>query len=39
VIALDYLHTSKNLVDQFTKGLSCSLIDSGASSEIGLRPS
>jgi hypothetical protein len=37
VIALDYVHTSKNLVDQFTKGLSRSVIDS-ASSEIGLRP-
>ena len=37
VIALDYVHTSKNLVDQFTKGLSCNVIDS-ASSEMGLRP-
>jgi hypothetical protein len=37
VIAFDYVHTSKNLVDQFTKGLSCSVIDS-ASSEMGLRP-
>jgi fructose-1,6-bisphosphatase/inositol monophosphatase family enzyme len=37
VIALDYVHTSKNLVDQFTKGLSCSVIDS-ASSDMGLRP-
>jgi hypothetical protein len=37
VIALDYVHTSKNLVDQFTKGLSRSVIDS-ASSEMGLRP-
>jgi hypothetical protein len=37
VIALDYVHTSKNLVDQFTKGLSHSVIDS-ASSEMGLRP-
>jgi hypothetical protein len=27
VIALDYVHTSKNLADQFTKGLSCSVID------------
>jgi hypothetical protein len=37
VIALDYVHTSKNRVDQFTKGLSCSVIDN-ASSEMGLRP-
>ena len=37
VIALDYVHTFKNLADQFTKGLSCNVIDS-ASSEIGLRP-
>jgi hypothetical protein len=36
-IALDYVHTSKNLADQFTKGLSCSVIDS-ASSEMALRP-
>jgi hypothetical protein len=36
VIALDYVHTSKSLVDQFTKGLSHSVIDS-ASSDIGLR--
>jgi hypothetical protein len=37
VIALDYVHTSKNLADQFTKGLSRNVIDS-ASSEIGLKP-
>jgi hypothetical protein len=37
VIALDYVHTSKKLVDQFTKGLSRNVIDS-ASSEMGLRP-
>jgi hypothetical protein len=37
VIALDYVHTSKNLVDQFTKGLSRSVIDS-ASSDMVLRP-
>ena len=36
VIALDYVHTSKNLTDQFTKGLSHNVIDS-TSSEIGLR--
>jgi len=34
---LDYVHTSKNLADQFTKGLSRSVIDS-ASSEMGMRP-
>ena len=28
VIALDYVHTSNNLVDQFTKGLSCNVIES-----------
>jgi hypothetical protein len=37
IIALDYVHTSKNRADQFTKGLSCSVIDS-ALSEMGLRP-
>jgi hypothetical protein len=37
VIALDYIHTSKNLVDQFTKGLSRIVIDH-ASMELGLRP-
>ena len=37
VIALDYVHTSKNLADQFTKGLSRNVIDS-ASSEMSLRP-
>ena len=37
VIALDYVHTSKNLTDQFTMGLSRNVIDS-ASSEMGLRP-
>ena len=37
VIALDYVHTSKNLGDQFTKGLSCNVIES-ASREMGLRP-
>jgi hypothetical protein len=36
-IALDYVHTSKNLIDQFTKGLSRNVIE-GASSEMGLRP-
>jgi hypothetical protein len=37
VIALDYVHTPKNLADQFTKVLSHIVIDS-ASSEMGLRP-
>jgi hypothetical protein len=37
VIAFDYVNTSKNLADQFTKGLSRSVIDN-ASSEMGLRP-
>jgi hypothetical protein len=36
VIALDYVHTSKNLTDQFTKGLSRNVIE-GASRELGLR--
>ena len=37
VIALDYVYTSKNLADQFTKGLSRNVIE-GASKELGLRP-
>jgi hypothetical protein len=37
VIALNDVHMSKNLADQFTKGLSCSVIDS-ASNEMVLRP-
>ena len=37
VIALDYVHTSNNLADQFTKGLLRYMIES-ASREIGLRP-
>ena len=37
VIALDYVHTSNNLADQFTKGLSRNVIES-ASREVGLRP-
>jgi hypothetical protein len=37
VIALDYVHTSKNLADQFSKGLSHNVIES-ASSEVGMRP-
>jgi hypothetical protein len=36
VIALDYVNTSKNLADQFTKGLSRNVIE-GASRELGLR--
>ena len=37
VIALDYIQTSKNLADPFTKGLSRNVIDN-ASMEMGLRP-
>jgi len=37
VIALDYVHTTKNLADQFTKGLSRNVIE-GASRELGLIP-
>jgi hypothetical protein len=37
VIALDYVDTSKNLTDQFTKSLSRNVIE-GASRELGLRP-
>jgi hypothetical protein len=37
VIALDYVHTSNNLADQFTKGLSRNVIES-ASREMSLRP-
>jgi hypothetical protein len=37
VIALDYIHTSKNLADPFTKGLSRNVIDY-ASKEMGMRP-
>ena len=37
VIALDYVHTSKNLTDQFTKRQSRNVID-GTSREVGLRP-
>jgi hypothetical protein len=37
VITLDYVYTSKNLADQFTKGLSHNVIE-GASRELGLRP-
>ena len=37
VIALDYIQTSKNLTDPFTKGLSRNVIDN-ASREMGMRP-
>ena len=37
VIALDYVHTSNNLADQLTKGLSRNVIES-VSREMGLRP-
>jgi hypothetical protein len=36
-ITLDYIPTAENLSDQFTKGLSQSVIDN-ASKELGLRP-
>jgi hypothetical protein len=34
---VDYVHTSNNLADQFTTGLSCNVIES-ASREMGMRP-
>ena len=37
VIALDYVHTSNNMADQFTKGMSRNMIES-ASREMCLRP-
>ena len=37
VIALNYIQTSKNLADPFTKGLSRNVIDN-ASREMGMRP-
>ena len=37
VIMLDYIQTSKNLADPFTKGLSRNVIDN-ASREMGMRP-
>ena len=37
VITLDYIQTSKNLADPFTKGLSRNVIDN-TSMEMGLRP-
>jgi hypothetical protein len=37
VIVLDYIPMTENLADQFTKGLSRSVIDN-ASKELGLRP-
>ena len=37
VIALDYIQTSKNPADPFTKGLSRNVIDN-ASKEMGMRP-
>jgi hypothetical protein len=37
VIALDYVHISNNLADQFTKGLSRNVIES-ASREMCMRP-
>ena len=37
VIALNYINTTKNMADPFTKGLSRNVIDN-ASTEMGLRP-
>ncbi len=37
VITLDYIQTTRNLADPFTKGLSRNMIDN-ASKEMGLRP-
>ena len=37
VITVDYISTTKNLADPFTKGLSRNVIDN-ASKEMGLRP-
>jgi len=37
VITEDYVHTSNNLADQFTKDLSCNVIES-ALREMGIRP-
>jgi len=37
VITVDYVHTSNNLTDQFTKGLSRNVIES-ALREMGMRP-
>jgi hypothetical protein len=37
LIALDYVHTSKNLADEFTKSLTSNVIE-GASRELGMRP-
>ena len=37
VIALDYINTSKNMADPFTKGLSRNVIDN-VSKEMGMRP-
>jgi len=37
VIMVDYVHTSNNLADQFTKGLPHNVIES-ASREMGMRP-
>jgi hypothetical protein len=37
VITVHYVHTSNNLADQFTKGLSCNVIES-ALREMSMRP-
>jgi hypothetical protein len=37
VIVVEYINTTRNLVDPFTKGLGCAVIDE-ASKEMGLQP-
>jgi hypothetical protein len=37
VVAVDYINTTRNIANPFTKGLSRAVID-GASKEMGLRP-
>jgi hypothetical protein len=37
VIAKDYIHINKTMIDSFTKGLSCNVVDA-TSKEMGLRP-
>ncbi|KAK1561446.1 hypothetical protein QYE76_008287 [Lolium multiflorum] len=37
VIALDYIHTSRNLADPFTKGLSRNVIENASREMVGLR--
>jgi hypothetical protein len=37
VITMDYIHINKTMIDSFTKGLSCNVVDA-TSKEMGLRP-